>query len=163
MHKNEYDAFIRTADDIYPIKPFDLEDITTVHYHSKSMDGSDKLPLTSFFNNKWKTKQLLIDNNLPYLSYTTHYPIYYEFSKLTEIFNKFNMREESYVLEDLYLNYFKHDEPVLDKEIRFGVWSYEIYKNELQNALNNPNFKFACNSVEGWSEELENDLLKIVS
>ena len=162
MYKNKYDGFIRIADDLYPIKPFDLEDITTTHYHSDEIDGSDKLPLTAFFNNKWKTKQLLIRNNLPCVNYTAHYPVYYEFSKLKEIFNKFNMREESYVLEDLYFNYFKHDKPVLDNDVRLGVWNYEIYKNELQKAIDDPKIKFACNGVEGWSEDLENDLKKIV-
>ena len=39
-----------------------------------------------------------------------------------------------------------------------GIWNNEIYKNEFQKAVNNPNIKFMCNSVEGWSKKLENSL-----
>jgi len=65
---------------------------------------------------------------------------------------------ESYVLEDVYFNYFKHEEPILDNTIRLGVWNKDIFKNEFQKAVDNPNIKFICNSVEGWSKELENKL-----
>ena len=163
MYKNGYNGFIRTADDIYPIKPFELEDITTPHYHYHIINGSEMLPLASFYNNKWKPKQLLEKNNLPCINYTAHYPIYYEFSKLKEIWDKFDMRNESYVLEDVYFNYFEHEEPVLDKDIRLGIWNYEMYKNKFQDAVNDPKIKFVCNSVEGWNEDMENDLEKIVS
>lgn len=73
------------------------------------------------------------------------------------------MQNESYVLEDIYFNYFKHEEPILDSEIRLGIWNKQIYKQEFQKALNNPNIKFVCNSVEGWSKELENDLEIIIN
>jgi hypothetical protein len=46
----------------------------------------------------------------------------------------------------------------LDSTIRLGIWDNNIYKNEFQNAVNNPDIKFICNSVEGWSKELENSL-----
>lgn len=162
MYKTVYDGFIWISDDFCPIKPFELEDITTIHYHTGEVIGGDKLPLASFPNNKWKTKELLVKNGLPHVNYTTHYPCYFEFSKLKELWDKFNMREESYVIEDLYFNYFDHDEAILDSEIRLGVWSEKVYKEKFQDALNNPKIKFVCNSVEGWSEELENNLRNIV-
>ena len=40
------------------------------------------------------------------------------------------MRKESYVLEDIYFNFFKHEEPVLDSKIRLGIWSMDIFKND---------------------------------
>lgn len=73
------------------------------------------------------------------------------------------MQNESYVLEDIYFNYFKHEEPILDDEIRLGIWNKQIYQQEFQRAINNPNIKFCCNSVEGWSKELENDLEIIIN
>jgi hypothetical protein len=72
------------------------------------------------------------------------------------------MRNESYVLEDIYFNYFEHKVPILDSTIRLGVWNKDIFKNEFQKAVDNPNIKFICNSVEGWSKELENDLEIII-
>ena len=79
-----------------------------------------------------------------------------------ELWDKYNLREESYVLEDIYFNSFVHIKPFLDDKIRLGIWNKEIYKNEFQKAMDNPNIKFICNSVEGWSKELENSLEEII-
>ncbi len=157
-----YNGFISMADDEYPIKPFELKDITDIHYHSSSFSGCEKCSTSYWRYDKWKTRQLLDRENLPHINYTTHYPCYYEFRKLREIWDKFNMRNESYVAEDVYFNYFKHKEPVLDNTIRFGIWSNAIFKNDFQKAVDDPNIKFVCNSVEGWSKELEENLEKIV-
>ena len=113
-------------------------------------------------HDKWKTRQLLDREKLPHINYATHHPCFFEFKKLKEIREKYNMLEESYVFHDVYFNYFKHEEPILDSTIRLGIWNKRIYDEEFQSALNNPNIKFICNSVEGWSKELENSLEIIV-
>ena len=156
-----YNGFIWIADDNYAIKPFDLKDITTIHYHSIDFQGQENRPTSYWNHDKWKTRQLLDKENLPHINYTTHYPCYFEFKKLKEIWNKFNMANESYVLEDIYFNYFKYEDPILDNEIRLGIWNYNIYKNEFKKAIENPNIKFICNSVEGWSKELEDSLWQL--
>jgi hypothetical protein len=81
---------------------------------------------------------------------------------MDEIRKKYNLSEESYVFDDVYFNYFKHEEPILDNEIRLGIWNNDIFKNDFQKAVDNPNIKFMCNSVEGWSKELEDKLWEIV-
>ena len=73
------------------------------------------------------------------------------------------MFNESYVFDDVYFNYFSHEEPILDSEIRLGIWNRHIFDNDFQKAVDNPNIKFMCNSVEGWSKELENELNKIIN
>jgi len=162
LYSNKYNGFIRMVDDNYAIKPFNLEDIITTHYHSLSFNGTKEHPTRFWNHDKWKTRQLLDKENLPHINYTTHYPRYFEFSKLKEIWDKFNMDNESYVLEDIYFNYFNHEEPILDSTIRLGIWNNDIYKKDFQNAIENPDIKFVCNSVQGWSRELENDLKKII-
>lgn len=162
-YNKSYTGFIWMVDDNYAIKPFNLSDIKTIHYHSSSFIGNEHQPASYWAHDKWKTRQLLDRESLPHINYTTHYPCYFEFKKLKEIWDKFNMRNESYVLEDIYFNYYEHEYPLLDSTIRLGIWSYEIYKNEFQKAVNNPNIKFICNSIEGWSKDLENDLEKIIS
>ena len=157
-----YNGFIWIADDNYAVKPFDLKDITSIHFHSSNFNGCEKCPTSFWRHDKWKTRQLLDKYSLPHINYTTHYPCYFDFKKIKEIWDKFNMRKESYVLEDIYFNYFKHEEPILDSTIRLGIWDNNIYKNNFQNAVNNPNIKFMCNSVDGWSKELEKDLERIV-
>ena len=62
------------------------------------------------------------------------------------------------MFDDVHFNYFKHEEPILDSEIRLGIWNKKIFENDFQKAVENPNIKFMCNSVEGWSKELENNL-----
>lgn len=163
MYSQSYDGFIWTCDDKYPIKPFDFEDISTTHYISMSFTGCEKCPTSYWRFDKWKTRKLLDIANLPHINYTTHYPYYMEFKKLNEIQKKFNLLQESYVMEDIYFNYFSHNKPILADEIRFGIWNKEIFERDFQKAVDNPKIKFMCNSVEGWSKELENELNKIIS
>lgn len=162
MYSQMYTGFIYTTDDEYAIKPFNLDDITKTHYHALEFVGNEKAPKLYWNYDKWKTRQLLDREGLPHINYTTHYPCYFEFKKLEEIRKKYNLLEESYVFDDLYFNYFNHEEPILDNTIRLGVWNKDIFKNEFQKAVDNPNIKFICNSVEGWSKELE-DELKIIT
>ena len=159
---NDYEGFIRISDDEYAIKPFELKDIIETHYHAPHFHGKKNHNTNFWKYDKWKTRQLLDKENLPHINYTTHYPYYFEFKKLKEIQAKFNMLEESYVLEDVYFNYFPHEEPILDSEIRFGIWNCGLFKIGFQKAIDNPNIKFICNSVNGWSQELEDELWKIV-
>lgn len=163
LYSKVYDGFIYTCDDYYAIKPFELKDVTTVHHHSMNFTGCEKCPTSYWRFDKWKTRKLLDVANLPHINYTTHYPYYMQFKKLDEIQKKFNLLQESYVFDDIYFNYFEHEEPVLDSTIRLGIWNNDIFKNEFQKALENPKIKFMCNSVEGWSKELEDNLMKIVS
>lgn len=163
LYGQEYDGFIYTTDDEYPIKPFDLKDVTSVFYHSSSFTGCEKCPTSYWRYDKWKTRQLLDKENLPTVNYTTHHPCFFEFMKMYEIREKYNMLNVSYVFDDVYFNYFKHEEPILDSTIRLGIWNRQIFNNEFHKALDNPNIKFVCNSVEGWSKELEDELLKIIN
>ena len=163
LYNKEYDGFIYVTDDEYPIKPFNLEDITTIHYFLSDFTGNKNSPTHFWSHDKWKTRQLLDKENLPHINYTTHYPCYFEFNKLNEIWKKYNMLEESYVFDDVYFNYFKHDIPIPVSTIRFGIWDYFTYKKGFQKAVQNPDIKFICNSVDGWSKELENSLERIIN
>ena len=162
IYHKAYDGFIWMVDDNYAIKSFSLEDITTIHYLNLSFNGEKNQPASYWNHDKWKTRQLLDREGFPHINYTTHYPCYFEFNKLKLIWDKFNMREESYVLEDIYFNYFSHLNPIQVDSIRLGIWSSRDFENKFQNAVNDPNIKFICNSVEGWSKELEQAVAKIV-
>lgn len=161
MYSSKYRGFIYTCDDYYAIKPFGIEDVATVFYHSQSFTGQQDKPASWWTHDKWKTRQLLDKHNLPHINYTTHHPYYMDFSKLNHIIMKFNMNEESYVFDDVYFNYYRHSEPILDDNIRLGIWNYTIYKTKLRDAIANPKIKFVCNSVEGYSKDLEDDLIKL--
>jgi len=161
-YSQTYNGFIWMVDDNYAIKPFALKDITTIYYLNPSFTGREDQPTSYWNHDKWKTRQLLDREGLPHINYTIHYPCYFEFNKLKTIWDKFNMREESYVLEDIYFNYFSHPEPLQVNCIRLGIWSKMDFDRKFQDAVNDPNIKFICNSVEGWSKELEEAIEKIV-
>jgi len=161
-YSNLYDGFIYMSDDYYAIKPFGLKDIMKIYYLSSNFIGNKNQPISYWNHDKWKTRQLLDRENLPHINYTTHYPYFFEFKKLKEIWHKFNMLEESYVFDDVYFNYFKHEEPEQVDKIRLGIWNNYIYKNKFQKAIDNPNIKFICNSVDGWSNDLEESLRKLI-
>lgn len=161
-YSNIYNGFIYTCDDYYPIKLFELKDITTIYYLNLTFNGQENKPTNYWNHDKWKTKQLLEKYHLPTINYTTHYPYYMEFEKLKEIRERFNMLNESYVFDDVYFNYFKHEDPIQINTIRLGIWNKKIYETEFQNAINNPDIKFICNSVDGWSKELEQSLEEII-
>ena len=161
-YKDKYKGFVAMCDDEYAIKPFTLFDILQTHYHSQSFTGDSKAPVNYWNHNKWKTRQLLDKENLLHINYTTHFPCWFDFEKLLAIIEKFDLMNESYVLEDIYFNYYEHEKPIKDDEIRLGIWNQDIYKRDFQRTIENPNTKFMCNSVEGWSKDLENDLRKLI-
>ena len=68
------------------------------------------------------------------------------------------MREESYVIEDIYYNFYPHISPIKDDIIRVGIWNTNNTAQKMESAFKNQNIKFACNSTEGWSKELEDIL-----
>ena len=162
LFKERYSGFIWMVDDNYAIKPFYTYEIKAIHFHSDNFTGEETAPVSFWKHDKWKTKQLLVREGLKTINYTTHFPCYFEFSRLKEIWDKYNLREESYVVEDIYFNNYPHIKPSLDSKIRLGVWNKRIYEEEFEKALLDQHIKFVCNSVEGWSKELENSLEKIV-
>lgn len=161
-YSKEYDGFVWMVDDNYAIKPFLFHDIIGIHFHAPSFNGDSSATPNYWKYDKWKTRQLLDREGLSHINFTTHFPCFFEFSKLQTIWDKYNMLNESYVLEDVYFNTYRSQCAVKDDTIRLGIWNYDIYKNCFQKALNNPNIKFICNSVEGWSQDLENDLKRLL-
>lgn len=155
--KDKYEGFIWMVDDNYAVHPFTLQDIKTVHFHQLSFTGNSEAPKYFWKYDKYKTRLLLDAAKLPHHNYTTHYPCYFEFDKLKEIWDKYDLRNNSYVVEDIYFNSVRHAQPVLDTTIRYGVWG-PVELQDLDNALVNPDIKFVCNSREGWCPELEEKL-----
>ncbi len=161
-YKDTYDGFIYITDDEYAIKPFCLKDIQKTYYHARTFVGQENAPTSYWNHDKWKTRQLLDRDSLPHVNYTTHFPAYFEFDKLKEMCDKYDLYHESYVFDDLYFNLFEHDEPIFDFKIRLGVWNREIFDRDFQKAVEDPDIKFICNSVEGWSAELERALHELI-
>ena len=162
MFKGTYEGFLYVCDDFYAIKPFDIKDVTTIYYHELGFTGDNTKPKFFWKYDKWKTRQLLDRYNLPHINYTAHYPCYFEFARFKRLWDRFNMREESYVPEDVYYNSFEHEDPISDSEVRLAVCVPNFPKERFDQAVKNPKTKFVFNSVEGWSKDLENWLMEII-
>lgn len=162
MYGNKYPGFIWMVDDNYAIKPFNANDILTVHYLQSSFVGRKDLAPYYWQHDLYKTRQLLDRYKFNHINFTTHYPCYFEFEKLKKIWDTFNMRNESYIIENLYFNIFPPKNTVLADYVRLGVWSKEIFDEKFEAVQTIPNIKFVCNSVEGWSKELGEGLSKII-
>ena len=98
-----------------------------------------------------------------HINYTTHFPCYFEFDRFKNLWDRFDMRNESYVPEDVYFNSYIHEYPVLDDRVRLGIWNTENTLQKIKEADEDPQIKFVCNSVEGWSKELEEALWQIIN
>ena len=162
LYKDKYPGFIWMVDDNYAIKPFYTYELKAIYMHSNSFSGEKNAPIFFWNHNKWKTKQLLVKEHLPGVNYTTHFPCYFDFTKLKDLWDKYNLREESYVVEDIYFNSYNHEIVAPASAVRLGIWNKQIFETEFEKAINNPEIKFVCNSVEGWSKELEEALWKII-
>ena len=159
LYSNKYDGFIRMMDDNYAVKPFYLSDIITVHYHQPSFAGIKSKPTSYWKHDMWKTRQLLDKENLPHINYATHFPFYFEFSKLKELWDKYDMRNNSYCYENLYFNYYSHEEPVIDSDIRYAVCSRKDSSGtKIQDAINNTSIKFLFSSNDGWNESFHRQM-----
>ena len=160
--KDHYPGFIYMVDDNYAVRPFSQFDIFQTHYLQSSFIGVERLPASYWKHDKWKTRRLLDREGLPHVNYTTHFPCYFNFEKLKMLWDKFDMRHESYVPEDVYFNAYYFSRPVQVDPVRYGIWGPTFMDERFNNAIENTSIKFICNSVEGWSKELEDSLKKIV-
>ena len=156
MYSSKYHGFIRMMDDNYAVKPFNADDILTIHYHKKEFTGDKYKPVSFWIHDMWKTRQLLDKENLPHVNYSTHFPFYFEFSKLQELWNKYDMHNNSYSYESLYFNYYTHEDPMIDSDIRYCIHTKEEKKIENLNKAYNSNIKFMFTSNEGWSRDVGN-------
>lgn len=160
LYKDEYDGFIWTTDDDYPIKPFDLDFLKKVYYLEESFVGNKDAPSNYWSKDMYKTRCLLDKEKKPHLNYATHHPMWYDFKEWDHISKKFDLAHNSYIRENIYFNYYKHDTPIHVSNVRLGIWSKNEYESKLENAFVNENIKFVVNSVRGYSKGLENRIRK---
>lgn len=162
-YANKYKGFIRVADDCYAIKPFTATDILTVYYHQPSFSGEKDKPTNFWRHDVWKTRQLLDREKLPHINYTIHCAYYFEFAKIKELRDKYNLCENSYCLESLYFNYFTHETPVIDTMIRYSICEEVDRKPENLDAALKSKVKFMFSSNRGWHKSVGKWLTDLAS
>lgn len=150
-------GFILAYDDIYAVNDFDINDIKFL----KALEPD--IVFTETSSNGWrrakaKTKKILLKEGYPTRNFSIHLPRWYEWDKLEELWNKYDMFHHDYVTEDLYFNiYYKDRVPfMLNKEtdnIKFGIYKSGVTKEQIKQAFKNK--IWINNSTVGWSADLE--------
>ena len=153
------EGFIYTCDDIYAVADFTLEDVMVpkhpeigpyfklYDWHSNAAD---------WWSDRGKTGELCKREGIPVRDWVCHLPVYYEWDKLFDIYDKYDCDHVSYIVENIYfgLEYGDdHSLPATD------------YRDEVRSS--NPGgirpigtVKWITNANCGWSEKLEEILRK---
>lgn len=154
LFHEEYDHFVLANDDEYPIKDFDYHFLTQVTFLQDKFMGNASAPTNYWSHDMYKTRQLLDKEKKPHVNYCNHHPFYFDMERFHEMSMKFNLANNSAIRENLYYNYYDFKTVVNVNSIRTGIWDTIDTKKKVQAAIDNPNIKFICNSVAGWSKEL---------
>ena len=149
-------GFIFSADDVYAVNDFDIIDVKTLRQNGKRIEIST---LGSAWNiEKKKTLDLLKKEGYPVRNFTTHLPVWFEWDKLIAMFDKYDMDNNSYILEDMYFNIYYPTRIPLQTHIdhdncKCGVYRPNPRIDYIRRAFNEK--IWIQNSVEGWIPALD--------
>ena len=148
-------GFILVADDCYAVNDFTLDDVKELKCLHGEVDFDPQSP-NAWRRDKMKTKMLLLRLGYPQRNWTTHLPIWYEWGKIMTMWLNFNMDNESYVIEDLYHNfYFPVSRAVTigeDDNYKCGVYTTNPNIERLERAFTEK--IWITNSPDGYVPEL---------
>jgi len=152
-------GFIYTCDDIYAVADFTLREVLV-----------PKMPVRGFFfgishsfggvpdwsSDKQKTGELCFRAKLPVRNWVCHMPVYYEWERLLDMYDRYNCDRISYIAENIYFNEKYPDEIDAFDEAEF----HDEVKTEKLNLRPIGSVIWISNSIGGWSKELEEILDK---
>lgn len=153
----ESTGFIYTCDDIYAVRDFTIDDVKRPKVRCREITGSFHHS-NAWVRDNYRTKKILIRNNLPVMNWVCHLPVWYDWDKLFAIYDRYNCDRLSCVVEQLYFNTYQSDSDyiVIEEEpndYQFKLWDNAWDLEELKDAIGK---KFwIANSVKGWKPEIE--------
>lgn len=162
VYHNEYEDFLFICDDYYPVHDFDETFIKKYYYLQPNFVGDLSKPNFTWQHDLAKTSRLLKKDGKRTVNFTTHFPILFNFDKLKDVFDKYDMYTHSYVIENIYCNYYNVEIAEQADSIRLGVWKPEDSGEKLDELLNNPNDKrkFIACSTKGFNQTFQDKLCK---
>lgn len=154
------DGFIYTCDDIYAVRDFTLEDVKKPKVRKMQIEGS-YTSANAWVVDNYRTKKILMSRRLPTMNWVCHLPVWYEWDKLFDIYDKYDCDEKSRVVEQLYFNtYFADSDYVVIEEepndYQYKVWNAKTDIEGLREAIGKK--MWISNSVKGWKREMESIL-----
>ena len=152
-------GFIYACDDMYAVNDFTMIEVLFPKKDREII--GDRNSANGWHRDQWKTKEMCLKERLPIDNWVCHLPVYYEWDKLFEIYDKYDCEHESYVVENLYFNtYYKNRVPVqlslLHDNLKCGVYRAHPDMSIVREAFVNK--IWISNGVTGWIPELDNML-----
>ena len=150
-HFPDSKGFIYACDDMYAVNDFTMVEVLLLKKKDSVMKGD---PLAGEWQHDlYKTRELCLREGLPIVNYVCHLPVYYEWDKLFEVYDKYDCDHNSYVVENIYFNkYFSNRVPLqihIDHDnMKCGVYRSNPNLNYLYDAFKNK--IWLQNGVSGW-------------
>ena len=152
----ETDGFIMVADDCYAVNDFDMADVLFLKQIADTFCGTKDGP-NPWQRDKWKTAEVLKAGGYPTHNCTTHLPQWFDWDKLIDLWNKYNMARVSYTVEDLYYNiyfkgrvFFQLDDT---DNLKFGLYQDDIDADRIRRVMKRK--IWLTNSPIGWTKALD--------
>ena len=159
------ERFIFTADDVYAVQDFDLNDLRIPKYISEGIPVVSQLCTNQYALDLSRTHALLRDERLPERCYETHMPELFERRPFQAIVRYYNMLEVSRVIGDMYHNIVRPMAPRKDLStiagqnewiLNYGLAGPSVYEVIADVKAWGP--IWLNNGTEGWSKGLEDYL-----
>lgn len=150
-------GFIFVADDCYAVNDFDLTDVKLLKQKADDM-GGDPNSTNGWQRDKARTRAKLIEGGYPTRNFTTHIPQWFEWDKLEALWDKYDMGNTSYVMEDLYYNIYYPTRIPLQLHIDHDNFKCGVYRRNPRIDIIRRAFKkqiWITNSPEGWIPALD--------
>lgn len=162
IYGDRYSGFVWACDDFFAVNDFTLDDIKIPKFQEAEMPSKGDQHPNSWIRNVVKTRRLCEREKLGVVNWVTHLPVWFDIRHLIMIIWKYDLADNSYVVENIYFNKFRPEG--VPQQIghgdkwKFGVYFSPLDRHGFYDALANK--KWVCCSVHGWSDELEQELRK---
>lgn len=145
-------GFVFAADDNYLVRDITVGDIRRLKYRDDIFETHPEFG--GWKIDQWRTRQVLDRDGLPHRNYTTHVPCWFDWDRLEQVWARYDMDRNSYVVENLYYNIWHAGEPAVQCDtVKFMLTEPEHWK--LVSAAIAGGKTWICNTPDGYTPELE--------
>ena len=150
-------GFVFVADDCYAVQDFDMADIRFLKQLRDDIPSEPNSP-NGWKRDQAKTRARLVADGYPTRDFTTHIPQWFEWDKLEALWKRYDMENESYVMEDLYYNiYYSTRLPMTIRDewdnVKCALYFANIYPDGIRRAMERK--IWLTNSPNGWTKDLD--------
>ena len=154
----ESKGFVMVADDCYAVNDFDMTDILLLKCNGQDIAERNAPPTGSFITDKVRTREKLMAEGFPTRNFTTHIPQYFEWDKLEALWERYDMENTSYIMEDLYYNIYHATRIPYQLDLATDNFKCGVYRSNPNVDAIRRAFRtkiWIQNGVLGWIPELD--------